>query len=119
MPPEVDANSIPVALLALSGTVATILFTWLKFRRSQTSADRNLGYDQIQEDLTNERADRRANEATLRADISSLKMELAAVRLEMRIKDDYIGTLRRHIDQRKDPPPPEWPAALTKADEHS
>lgn len=117
MPPEVDPNSIPVALIALSGTVATIFFTWFKFRRSQTSTDRNLGYDQIQEDLTNERASRVANEATLRSDIAELKRELIAVRLEMRIKDDYIGTLRRHIDQRKDPPPPAWPTALTGADD--
>lgn len=117
MPPEVDPNSIPVALIALSGTVATIFFTWFKFRRSQTSADRNLGYDQVQEDLTNERAARVANEAILRADIASLKRELADVRLEMRIKDDYIGTLRSHIDQRKDPPPPAWPVALTRADD--
>lgn len=111
-----DPNSIPVALLALSGTVATIFFTWLKFRRTQTSADRNLGYDQIQEDLTNERASRVANEQTLRSDIASLKRELADLRLVLRVQDDYIGTLRSHIDQRKDPPPPGWPPALTRTD---
>lgn len=112
-----DPNSVLVALIALSGTVATIFLTWYKFRKSQVSLNRNLDYDQLQEDLTNERASRVANEATLRADIHELRVEVQALRVEVRIRDDYIGTLRRHIDQRRGPPPPIWPVSLTKVDE--
>lgn len=111
-----DPTNIPVALIALAGTVSGILFTWWKFRRSQSSADRNLGYDQLQEDLTNERSARQTNEAALRLDITQLRHEIAALGVAVRVRDDYIGVLRRYIFDEKEPPPPSWPEALTKED---
>lgn len=111
-----DPTSIPVALIALGGTISGILFTWWKFRRSQSSTDRNMGYDQLQEDLTNERAARQQNETALRSDITQLRSELAALGVAVRVRDDYIGSLRRYIFDQKEPPPPAWPEALTKED---
>lgn len=111
-----DPTSIPVALIALGGTISGILFTWWKFRKSQSSADRNLGYDQLQEDLTNERAARATNEAGLRADIASLRAEVTALGVRIRVRDDYIGVLRQAINDQRPPPPPTWPVALTRED---
>jgi hypothetical protein len=109
-----DPTSIYVALITLGGTIGGIVFTWWKFRKSQTSTDHNLGYDQLQEDLTNERAARQTNEAGLRADIASLRAEVAALGVAVRVRDDYIGVLRQAIYSQYPPPPPPWPVALTK-----
>lgn len=109
-----DPTSVYVALITLGGTIGGIFFTWWKFRKSQTSTDRNLGYDQLQEDLTNERAARQTNEAGLRADIASLRAEVAALGVAVRVRDDYIGVLRQAIYNQTGPPPPSWPVALTK-----
>jgi hypothetical protein len=109
-----DPTSIYVALITLGGTIGGIIFTWWKFRKSQTSTDRNLGYDQLQEDLTNERSARQTNEAGLRADIASLRAEVAALGVAVRVRDDYIGVLRQAIYNQTGPPPPSWPVALTK-----
>lgn len=109
-----DPTSIYVALVTLGGTIAGIVFTWWKFRKSQSSTDRNLGYDQLQEDLTNERAARTTNEAGLRADIASLRAEVAALGVAVRVRDDYIGVLRLAIYNQNPPPPPPWPVSLTR-----
>lgn len=109
-----DPTSIYVALITLGGTIGGIVFTWWKFRKSQTSTDHNLGYDQLQEDLTNERAARQTNEAGLRADIASLRAEVVALGVAVRVRDDYIGVLRQAIYNQSPPPPPSWPVALTK-----
>ena len=109
-----DPTSIYVALITLGGTIGGIIFTWWKFRKSQTSADHNLGYDQLQEDLTNERSARQTNEAGLRADIAALRAEVAALGVAVRVRDDYIGVLRQAIYNQQPPPPPSWPVALTK-----
>ena len=111
---QTDPTTIYVALITLGGTVGGIFFTWWKFRKSQTSTDRNLGYDQLQEDLTNERAARVTNEAGLRADIASLRADVAALGVAVRVRDDYIGVLRQAIYNQQPPPPPSWPVALTK-----
>ncbi len=42
----------------------------------------------------------------------ALRVENAELRRTQRIQDDYIGVLRRHINDGNPPPPPDWPVGL-------
>ncbi|NHI16878.1 hypothetical protein [Microbacterium excoecariae] len=41
-----------------------------------------------------------------------LESKVDALRVEIRIRDDYILVLRHAIDNRHEPPPPPWPEGL-------
>lgn len=46
--------------------------------------------------------------------VETLKREVAGLKLGGRYKDDYINTLRSHIEQGKPPPPPAYPIGLLR-----
>ncbi|MGE3448983.1 MAG: hypothetical protein AB7H92_15550 [Microbacteriaceae bacterium] len=79
--------AVVVALLALIGTVGTAV---LATRQKQTT------------DLVN----------ALQAEVQSLREEVGALRKRERAAEDYIDELRRHINDQKPPPPPQWPPTL-------
>lgn len=45
-------------------------------------------------------------------DIVSLRVRVATLENAARIQGDYIGQLRRHINDGEPPPPPPWPNGL-------
>lgn len=44
--------------------------------------------------------------------LARLDKKVDELRFEIRIRDDYISTLRRAIEDRHEPPPPPWPEGL-------
>ena len=50
----------------------------------------------------------------LQTEVAALRLELASARSQERISDDYIDSLRSHINDRKPPPPPPFPPGLTR-----
>lgn len=50
--------------------------------------------------------------ADLREDVATLKRERDEAERRRRILEDYVHELRDHISRGKNPPPPDWPAAL-------
>jgi hypothetical protein len=45
-------------------------------------------------------------------DAAAARAEIATLRRTVRIQDDYITVLRRHIADGSPPPPPAWPDGL-------
>ncbi len=45
-------------------------------------------------------------------DAAAMRAETATLRRTVRIQDDYITALRRHIADGNPPPPPAWPDGL-------
>lgn len=58
------------------------------------------------ERVAEERVDR------LERRLDAAEEEIAELKGSIRLRDDYIGVLRRHIDDGKVPPPPPWPPGL-------
>lgn len=77
--------ALAVAALALLGTLATLF----------------VGRDKDAFERQDKRIDR-------------LETALEREQQHSRAQDDYIYALRQHIADQKPPPPPEWPAALSK-----
>ncbi len=50
----------------------------------------------------------------LQTEVAALRAELAGYRMRENVADDYIASLRDHIDQRLPPPPPPFPPGLTR-----
>lgn len=101
MPPEAWAaltSSMPTIVVALIAGVAGIAVAIL----NRGGARENALIDQLQEQVKTALERAAATDARLDA---SLRRE--------RIRDDYIHTLRDHIDQGKKPPSPPWPDGLT------
>jgi len=86
--------SFAVPVLALCGT-------WLTVRIQHRGKPENALIDQMQEEMK-----------AMREDIAGLKTEQAKSKRRERIRDDYINKLRRHIEESKPPPAPEWPDGL-------
>ena len=68
--------------------------------------------DQLQEEIASIRTEKAAELSAMKKDISDLKDEQRKSKKRERIRDDYINKLRRHIEEGKPPPAPEWPAGL-------
>ena len=68
--------------------------------------------DQLQEEVTSLRTEKAAEMAVMKKDITDLKEEQRKSKKRERIRDDYINKLRRHIEEGKPPPAPEWPEGL-------
>ena len=81
-------------ILTLVGVLTGIYFTYRVSNRKLKSDAPHQMIDQLQE-----------TEAVLRA-------ENARKDRTIRIQDDYIAALRRHIADEQPPPPPAWPAGL-------
>ncbi|MBN9210706.1 MAG: hypothetical protein BGO45_10555 [Microbacterium sp. 71-36] len=92
------ASSIPSLVVGLIAAAAAVIVALL----NRGGARENALIDQLQEQVKDALA--RAEKVEARLD-ASLKRE--------RIRDDYIHTLRDHIDQGKKPPSPPWPEGLT------
>ncbi|MDF2045161.1 hypothetical protein P2P98_03225 [Microbacterium sp. Kw_RZR3] len=94
MPSEAWAaltSSMPTIVVALIAGIAGIAVAIL----NRGGARENALIDQLQEQ------------------VNSLETRLNASLRRERIRDDYIHTLRDHIDQGKKPPSPPWPDGLT------
>lgn len=90
-------GGVAVAILGLVGV-------WLNDR----TAMRKLVQDsnkQLVDNLQEERVE-------IKRDVQQLKRQVAALMLQGRYKDDYINTLRSHIELGKPPPAPSYPAGL-------
>lgn len=128
MDPGIWASIIAVGASGVAGT-----FQWLRARKRQQVTDRESAeiraqtghasaavidaarYDNLQEDLKEERNARKQETNDLRADVQRLSGLIAVLGADIRIRDDYIMKLRQHIANGESPPPPEWPISLTKS----
>jgi hypothetical protein len=52
----------------------------------------------------------------LQEERTEIRARVLGLETRERVRDDYILTLRQHINDEKPPPPPPWPAALTTRD---
>lgn len=68
--------------------------------------------DDLQEQVQNERTARAEDNRVNRQAILDLRADVAIATRGVRVRDAYISLLRRHIEDRRDPPPPEWPSEL-------
>ena len=102
-----------IAVASIVSALVTAGLMYLGVRRTAGLGDLQARYDQMQEDVDRERSARLTAEHSFRAEITGLRIEMVALRAEVRVRDDYIGSLRRHINDRGSPPPPPYPAALT------
>lgn len=56
---------------------------------------------------------RRPSKSTsLAQEVAETKVEMVALRADMRVLTDYVHDLREHIALGKPPPPPDWPGGL-------
>lgn len=86
----------PLAGVALT-VLGVLVSAFLTFRVSNRKLHSDSGMqliDQLQEDVT------------------ELRREQAVMRRILLIQGDYIGALRQHIAERRDPPPPPYPTGL-------
>ncbi|GIE70718.1 hypothetical protein [Actinoplanes palleronii] len=88
-------------LLDRLGPILTLLGVLGAAYMTYRASNRKLRTDSGQQ-LLNERQE----------DIVALRQENAELRRHRRIQDDYIGQLRRHINDGSPPPPPAWPDGL-------
>jgi hypothetical protein len=84
---------IVAAITALGVIASAYLTSRVSNRKLRTDAGQMM-IDQHQEDAV------------------ALRAETAALRRTVRIQDDYITVLRRHIADGSPPPPPAWPPSL-------
>lgn len=92
------SNEVILAVVSLISVIAGAAVS--KFIPQKGSVE-NLMIDQLQEQL---------NQAFTR--IEALEGRDKEFQREAREKDDYISELRRHIEERKAPPPPPYPERL-------
>lgn len=105
-------TALVIGLSSVVGASVGAFLLWLTTRRKIGLDDLQDRYDQMQEDVDRERAARITDGNNFRAEITGLRIEMAGLRAEVRVRDDYIGLLRRHINDGQQPPPPSWPPAL-------
>ena len=77
-------------------------------KKAQKGTRENAIIDQLQEQV--DKADERSDKQDAR--MARIEKELDRFKVRERIRDDYIVTLRRHIEIGAPPPPPPWPAGL-------
>lgn len=120
------ASAVIIGVASMVGAIGGAYLLWLSTRRKVGLDDLQARYDQMQEDVTAERSARQSEVAaertarmsegnSFRSEITALRIEMVSLRAEVRVRDDYIGLLRRHIGDCLPPPPPPYPAALTGA----
>src|SRR6478609_2313119 len=87
---------IGISSILGAGISAVMLF--MSTRRGQGFSDMQARYDQMQEDLDSSERRRAESDREFRAEIATLRLEMTGLRAEVRVRDDYIGALRQHID---------------------
>ena len=95
-------------VIAGIGAGVTIITTLIQHK----GRPENALIDQLQEQITADRADNKQTTDDMKADIKELKAEQKAAKKREQIRDDYIRELRRHIEEGNPPPPPPWPPGL-------
>lgn len=101
-----------IGFSSLAGASVGALLLYIGTRRKVDLDDLQARYDQMQEDVDRERTARMADGNSFRHEITSLRLEMAGLRADVRVRDDYIGVLRRHINDDQGPPAPPWPPML-------
>lgn len=94
-----------VAVLGVGGT-------WLTTKIQHKGKPENALIDQLQEQITSDRAATKETTDGMKADIRELKDEQRKAKRRELIRDNYINKLRDHINAGNPPPPPEWPDGL-------
>lgn len=87
-----DTQVLIAAIVAILALVGTVVSAVVAFWQKATS------------DLVH----------SLQTEVAALRAELAGYRTREYVADDYIASLRDHIDQRLPPPPPPFPPGLTR-----
>jgi hypothetical protein len=116
-------TALVIGASSFLGATMGALLLYFSTRRKVGLDDLQARYDQMQEDVVNERSARvaevtriegirRSESNQFRSEITGLRIEMVGLRVEVRVRDDYIGQLRHHIEDRKPPPAPPWPLAL-------
>jgi hypothetical protein len=88
-------------ILTTLGVIIVGYLTYLASRRNKRSDAGQQMIDQHQEDIKE-----------LRAELVAVRARQNASDRIQRIQGDYIGQLRQHIVDRRDPPPPPYPPGL-------
>lgn len=95
-----------------SSTVRTEQLAQEAAQRTATIDNLRKLIDDLQEQVQSERAARAEDNRVNRQAILDLRADVAIATRGVRVRDAYISLLRRHIEDRRDPPPPEWPSEL-------
>jgi uncharacterized membrane protein YgaE (UPF0421/DUF939 family) len=98
-------SPIVVALFGMSGM-------WLTAKIQHKGKPENALIDQLQEQIKDDREAKDKEIAAMKVDINDLKTEQQKSKRRELIRDNYINKLRRHIEEGKPPPAPEWPEGL-------
>jgi FtsZ-interacting cell division protein ZipA len=107
-----DASMVLVGAMALVGTLSGVVFAAWTARRSQKSTDQHAGYDQIQEDLKEMRAERKSDREAAIAERTKDRAEMTHLQNLVRHLDDEVVGLRADIQSGRVPPlgpRPIWP----------
>lgn len=115
----VDPNILAAVVGAAIGAVGGITSAWTILRGKQRD-DRQMLIDQLQEERNAEREERRREREEFATQLAKEREEIAAERVEHSERLDkmwadksasraYIGSLERHIWDKREPPPPTPP----------
>jgi seryl-tRNA synthetase len=86
--------------------------TWLSTKIQHRGKPENALIDQLQEQISADRAANKETTDAMKQDIKDLKEEQKKAKKREQVRDNYIIQLREHINAGNPPPPPAWPEGL-------
>ena len=129
------SSELLTAIVAIVGPAVGGLIQWLRSRpreKAKTAADARAElaneraaeaklntdrYNELQEDLSEERKARIADNKRMADSFDRQVAINQAQAQDLRVTTDYASQLRQWIEDRKAPPPPAWPVSLMKRDQ--
>lgn len=99
-----DAGAVIAALAGVVVAAFGLFGVWLNDRTAMRRVVQESNAKLV-DNLQEERIE-------IKRDLQQLKRQVSALLLQGRYKDDYINMLRAHIELRKPPPAPAYPAGL-------
>lgn len=106
MTATVIITGVATLVAALIAAVAGLITVWVKDKRDYQTAILGAN-DKLIDQLQEER-----NE--IKEKLTRIAVKVDGLLLQARYKDDYINSLRSHIEQGNPPPPPGYPPELLR-----
>lgn len=97
---------IGALVVALISALVGIVTVWMKDKRDYQTA-LMAANDKLVDQLQEERSE-------IKDKLHRVSMKVDGLMLQGRYKDDYINSLRSHIEQGNPPPPPGYPPELLR-----